>query len=119
MISKRKQNYELDVKFDPATMGMVDKYRKSNNYFEILDKHYHDISFTIRNDQMPFGSRVTSGFAPVKGFKEAEKRIKNLRKYAKKIKSKCYEPVSVIIVNDKDMYFGSLMAPDYGKRGAK
>jgi hypothetical protein len=110
MISKRKQNFQIEMKFDPELV----KLRRTKPFKE-TDHFTSDMSFTLKNDTMGFGEKNTCEFVPIKGFKEVQRRVKKLRNFAKKCKSNNYEPTTVIVINDKEMYYASLMAGDSGK----
>jgi hypothetical protein len=110
MISKRKQNFQIEMKFDPELVKLC--HKKS---FKDTNHLIPNMSFSLKNDTMDFGTKITCEFVPIKGFKEVQSRIRKLRNFAKKCNSNNYEPTTVIVINDKDMYCASLMAGDSGK----
>lgn len=101
MISKNKQDYEVEMHFDPAVI-------RSKN----LDWPNNISYFIVRDSTAPFGDRIRCEFHEYKNMKAVEKSIKDLRKFAAGLKSHNFEPITVIVKNQGKLYAGSVMCGD-------
>lgn len=101
MISKNKQDYEIEMHFDPQVIRMKDSNVPNNRSFYI-----------VRDFTEDFGTRVTCEFIERKSFKDIEKSEQNLRKFAKGLDSYNFEPITIIVKNQGKLYAGSIMCTD-------
>jgi hypothetical protein len=108
MISKNKQEYEIEMHFDPQVIRMGDSTLPNNRSF-----------FIVRDSTMPFGERFTCEFHEYKSLKAVESSIKKLKKFAAELKSYNFEPITVVIQNQGKIYAGSVMCSDYSMEKEK
>lgn len=108
MINKNKQDYEIEMHFDPQVIRMKDFNVPNNRSFYI-----------VRDSTMGFGERFTVEFREFKNLKAVEKSIKSLRKFAAGLKSYNFEPITVMIQNNGKIYAGSVMCKDNSMKKEK
>ncbi len=108
MISKNKQDYEIEMHFDPQCIRMKDFKVPNNRSFYI-----------VRDSTAPFGDRVTCEFIERKSLADIEKHTKKLRKFAAGLKYPCFEPITVIVQTHGKIYAGSILCADNSKKWGK
>jgi hypothetical protein len=108
MTSKNKQDYEIEMHFDPQVIRMKDINVPNNRSFYIL-----------RDSTAEFGDRITCEFIERKSFKDIEKHEQELRQFADKLDYYNFEPITVIIKTQGKLYAGTLACADNSMNKAK
>jgi hypothetical protein len=111
MISKKKQDYELDIKFDPKLVEL-----RRTKPFKETDHFAHEVEVVVKNSTMGYGERIRAEFFPIKSVEEFNKKRDDLREFSKKMKSKVFEPISILINDGDKLYCTHIGAPDSSKK---